>query len=71
MAEDRKLSFEAAPAPGVGGHGSRALSRPILEDSPAAKMMPAKLAARDMVRKIAESWEKVSGLTGKLSIVDF
>jgi hypothetical protein len=34
-------------------------------------MMPAKLAARDMVRKIAESWEKVSDLTGKLSIVDF
>src|SRR5215475_6566272 len=60
MAEDRKVSFEAAAAPGAGGHGSRALSRPIREDSPAAKMMAAKLAARGMLRKITESRGKVS-----------
>ena len=60
MAEDRKLSFAAATVSGVGGHASRALSRPIREDSPAAKMMPAKPAARGMLRKITESWEKVS-----------
>jgi len=36
------------------------LSLPMREDSPAARMMPAKLADRDMVRKIAESREKVS-----------
>jgi hypothetical protein len=43
-----------------GGQESRALSRPIREDSPAAKTMPAKLAPLGMLRKIAESGKKVS-----------
>jgi hypothetical protein len=30
------------------------------EDSPAARMTPAKLGERDMLRKIAESGQKVS-----------
>jgi len=33
------------------------------EDSPAARMTPAKLTDRDMVRKIAESGKKVSDLS--------
>src|SRR5579864_4774309 len=60
IAAERKLSDDGTWGSGVGGHGSSALSRPMREDSPAARMTPAKLTDRDMVRKIAESRENVS-----------
>jgi hypothetical protein len=44
----------------AGGQGSKALSRPIREDSPAARITPAKLGARDMLGKIAERNDNVS-----------
>jgi hypothetical protein len=45
---------------------------PIREDSPAARITPAKLGDRDMLRKIAESAKKVSELeTDSLLTVDF
>jgi hypothetical protein len=68
IAAERKLSFANWPS-AAGGQGSSALSRRMREDSPAAKITAAKLTNRDMVRKIAESKEKVSD--GKLLIVDF
>jgi hypothetical protein len=60
IAADRKVSLEGICALEVGGHGSKALSRPMREDSPAARISPAKLDACAMLRKIAESCEKVS-----------
>jgi hypothetical protein len=57
---ERKLSVEGVWPSAGGGQGSKALSVPMREDSPAARMTPAKLTDRDMVRKIAESREKVS-----------
>jgi hypothetical protein len=50
MALDRNVSADACPAV-VGGHGKRALSRPIRKDSPAARITPAKLAASFMLRR--------------------
>src|SRR5579862_7673451 len=64
IAAERKLSFDRRPA-STGGQGSNALSRPMREDSPAARITPAKLGARDMLRKIAESREKVSVRKGR------
>ncbi len=53
IATERNVSFVgAAPVP-EGGHGSKALSRPMREESPAARISPAKLAARVMQAKIA------------------
>src|SRR5437660_3803055 len=60
IAAERKLSDDGTCRSDVGGHGSSALSRPMREDSPAARMTPAKLTDRDMVRTIAESRENVS-----------
>ena len=59
MAEERKVSWEETGS-ADGGQGSRAFSRPMREDSPAARMTPAKPGERDMLRKIAESGDKVS-----------
>src|SRR5215475_6710128 len=53
IAAERKVSpagFSSVP----GGQESKALSRPIREDSPAAKITPAKLGDRAMQRTIAE-----------------
>jgi hypothetical protein len=48
IAAERNVLLEGAcPAVG-GGHGSKALSLPIREDSPAARITPPKLAARVM-----------------------
>src|SRR5579863_2603682 len=59
MVADRNVSGEAweeASLPGViGGQGSRALSVPMREDSPAARIRAAKLGERGMLRTIAES----------------
>src|SRR5579885_371385 len=57
IAADRNVSWEMLSP---GGHGRRALSLPMRDDSPAARMTPAKLGARSMLRKIAETCEKVS-----------
>src|ERR1700751_2157430 len=59
IAAERKVSLEGS-LPSTGGQGSNALSRPMRELSPAAKMTPAKPAARDMLRKITERRRKVS-----------
>jgi hypothetical protein len=48
MAADRKVFFDGGCPAVAGGHGSNALSAPMREDSPAARITPAKLAARDM-----------------------
>src|ERR1700722_7360532 len=45
MAAERNVSFGPRPLP-AGGHGSNALSMPMREDSPAARITPAKLGAR-------------------------
>jgi len=63
IAADRKLAVGGTGGSDVGGHGRSALSLPMREDSPAARMTPAKLTDRDMVRKIAESGKKVSDLS--------
>jgi hypothetical protein len=60
IAEERKVSVEGGCPALCGGQGSSALSVPMREDSPAARITPAKLGARDMLRKIAESERKVS-----------
>src|SRR5579864_6020851 len=54
IADDRKVPLEADCSE-AGGQGSKALSRPMREDSPAARITPAKLGARDMLGNIAES----------------
>src|SRR5579859_3056791 len=64
IAAERNVSFEGACPATCGGQGSSALSVPMREDSPAARMTPAKLGERDMLRKIAESGEKVSEAKG-------
>src|SRR3954466_7610016 len=56
IAAERKVSFVPSEE---GGHGSSALSLPMRVDSPAAKMTPAKLAERDMLRTITERGKKV------------
>src|SRR5450755_3698655 len=60
IAADRKVSFDGSCPSTCGGQGSSALSVPMREDSPAARMTPAKLGERAMLRKIAESGRKVS-----------
>jgi hypothetical protein len=60
MAAARNVSVGWGWPGNDGGHGNRALSVPIREDSPAARMTPAKLGDRDMKRKIAERGGKVS-----------
>jgi hypothetical protein len=45
----------------MGGQGSSALSRPMREDSPAAKITPAKEADRGMQRTIAENQRESQG----------
>src|SRR5437879_13845367 len=60
IAAERKLSDDGTCGSDVGGHGSSALSRPMRDDSPAARMTPAKLTDRDMLRTIAESRKNVS-----------
>src|SRR6478752_3329498 len=59
IAEERNVPLEADCSE-AGGQGSKALSRPIREDSPAARITPAKLGARDMLGKIAERGDNVS-----------
>src|ERR1700722_297573 len=51
---DRNVSFVRGCPSTAGGQGSNALSAPMREDSPAARITPAKLGARDMSRTIAE-----------------
>jgi hypothetical protein len=51
MAADRKVSLEVDCPAADGGHGSKALSLPIREESPAARIKPAKLEARVMQRR--------------------
>src|SRR5262249_39969767 len=60
MAAERNVPLASPCAWAFGGHGSRALSRPMRDDSPAARIRPAKVAACGMLRKIAESEKKVS-----------
>src|SRR5579872_716880 len=60
MAAERNVSEEAVRPSVAGGHASSALSVPMRDDSPAARITPPKLGARNMLRKIAESEEKVS-----------
>jgi hypothetical protein len=51
MAEERNVWFEGACPGTCGGQGSSALSAPMREDSPAARITPAKLGARGMLEK--------------------
>src|SRR5580700_7484130 len=51
IAAESKVSLPAVCPATSGGHGSRALSRPMREDCPAARITPAKLAARVMQRR--------------------
>src|SRR5580693_5406473 len=60
MVAERNVFFVAAWPARAGGQGSRALSAPMREDSPAARITPAKLGARDMSRTIAERQRNVS-----------
>src|SRR3984885_13685959 len=46
MAQDRNVSLGGGHPLSAGGQDSRALSVPIREDSPAARITPAKLGAR-------------------------
>lgn len=67
IAADRKVSLDREEPSTVGGQVKSALSRPMREDSPAAKINPAKLTDRDMERKITERGEKVSDRKIKIS----
>src|SRR5579863_1821006 len=60
MAAERKVPLDGGWPGVVGGQGSRALSAPMRDDSPAARITPAKLGARDMPRTIAERRKNVS-----------
>src|ERR1700722_1862845 len=60
MVAERNVSFVGGCPATAGGQGSRALSAPMREDSPAARITPAKLGARDMSRTIAEREGNVS-----------
>ena len=48
IAAERNVSPDRALLSVAGGHGSRALSLPMREESPAARIIPAKLAAMVM-----------------------
>src|SRR5258708_10908641 len=48
MAAERNVCAEGGCPAADGGQGSSALSVPMREDSPAARITPAKLGARDM-----------------------
>src|SRR5258707_7547232 len=52
MAEERNVCREGGCPAADGGQGSNALSVPMREDSPAARITPAKLGARDMKSSI-------------------
>src|SRR5260221_2475720 len=60
IAAERNVSFEGGSPASFGGQGSRALSVPMREESPAARITPAKLGNRAMLRTITESRGKVS-----------
>src|SRR5271156_4413179 len=51
IAAESNVSLEALCPASRGGHGNRALSRPMRDDFPAAWITPAKLAARVMQRR--------------------
>ena len=48
---ERNVSLEGACPAAGGGHGSKALSLPMREESPAARITPAKLEAWAMLRR--------------------
>src|SRR6202021_3258251 len=60
MVAERNVFFVGGWPATAGGQGSRALSAPMREDSPAARITPAMLGARDMSRTIAERQRNVS-----------
>src|ERR1700686_2224895 len=49
IAAERNVSLEGICAAEAGGHGNKALSLPMREESPAARIKPAKLGARVMI----------------------
>src|ERR1700686_2721799 len=49
IAAERNVSLEGICAAEAGGHGNKALSLPMREESPAARIKPAKLEARVMI----------------------
>jgi hypothetical protein len=51
MAAERNVSLDNALPAFKGGHGKSALSVPMREDSPAARMTPPKVEARIMQRR--------------------
>src|SRR5579872_653129 len=55
IAAERKVSLDGDRPSEFGGQGSRALSRPIRDDSPAARMRPTKLSARGIFGKSEDS----------------
>src|ERR1700678_4332247 len=63
MVAERNVFFVGGCPSTAGGQGRRALSAPMREDSPAARITPAKLDARDMSRTIAERQGNVSEST--------
>src|SRR6202167_3220479 len=61
IAAERNVSLHGPCPVASGGHGSKALSRPMREDSPAARITPAKLAAKVMLRRyqgMMGNWKK-------------
>src|ERR1700677_2499325 len=66
IAAERNVSLDGACPVASGGHGSKALSRPMREDSPAARITPAKLAAKVMLRRyqgMMGNWKKPKSAT--------
>jgi hypothetical protein len=63
IAADKKVSLDGNCPGSDGGQGSKALSVPMREDSPAANINPAKLGERAMLR----SWQNGSSAERKIA----
>src|SRR5437879_3589877 len=65
IAAVRNVSLDGDRPGGAGGQGSRAFSVPMREDSPAARISPAKLGARDIERLSIANFQMPIGNEGQ------